>query len=191
VGIDTAQKRYSLIGFGSPTPRLLPIPQGTIEADDRALLLYLYAGLTLAEAAATEAETPSGGWRRKGSLPFRQREQTAEEIKAERVRMGILPPEPSKLDADHAHSINTDTAGDTSVSSVFIPPNEQSVSLAAHLLPEDLAGLEALAARAAQLTIDQEIALWLKLDQQRRLHEAWLQDEDDAAVLMLAIATIH
>jgi hypothetical protein len=129
------------------------------------------------------AETPSGGWSRRPG-PFRTETDTDREarIKAERVRMGILPPDPAP------------DSGSESVSSVLpvsIRPNEQSVSLAAHLLPEDLAGLEALAARAAQLTMDQEIALWLKLGEQRRLHEEWLRDEDDAAVLMLAIATIH
>lgn len=130
-------------------------------------------------------ETPSGGWRRRHLPPgFRQREQTDEAIKAERVRMGILPPDPdpSEIDADHIRSINSDTTGGIKAA---------TYSLAAHLLPEDLAGLEALAGRAAQLTIDQEIALWLKLEQQRRLHDEWLRDEDDAAVLMLAIATLH
>jgi hypothetical protein len=43
MAVDTAQRRYSLVGFGSPVPRLLPIPQGAIAADDRALLLYPYS----------------------------------------------------------------------------------------------------------------------------------------------------
>jgi hypothetical protein len=135
-----------------------------------------------------EAETPSGGWRRRHAPEgFRQREQTDEEIKAERVRMGILPPDPAPEPA----------AG--SMAAIFGKPpdlahnfGEQAPSsLAAHLLPEDLAGLEALAARAAELAMDHEIALWLRLGEQRRLHEAWLRDEEDTAVLLLAIATLH
>jgi hypothetical protein len=131
-------------------------------------------------AGAAEAETPSGGWRRRDLRPgLRQREQTDEEIKAERIRMGILPPDPPPY-------IENDTTGDITPEGV-LPP----LPLAAYLLPEDLAGLEALVARAAELTIDGEIALWLRLAEQRRLHAEWLRDEDDAAVLLLAIATVH
>lgn len=54
MAVDTVAKRYSLIGFGSPTPRLLPIPDGTIAAADRAMLLYLYHGIALS-AAVVEA----------------------------------------------------------------------------------------------------------------------------------------
>lgn len=46
MAVDTANKRYSLIGFGQVTPRLLPVPDGTLDAADRALLLGLYAGIT-------------------------------------------------------------------------------------------------------------------------------------------------
>jgi hypothetical protein len=130
--------------------------------------------------------------------------QRAARIHAERVRMGILPPDPGPLP-----SINSDTTGSITNSDIAgagnMAPESETVSirgvqggppgppgsetvfrsgLAAHLLPGDLAGLEALVARAAELTVDAEIALWLR-------HEAWLRDEDDAAVLMLAIATIH
>jgi hypothetical protein len=139
-------------------------------------------------APVVTEETFSGGWRRR-HLPsgFRQREQTAEEIKAERVRMGILPPDPSDSDAvDTTGSIKADP-GLLNTPSNFTQP----YSLAAHLLPEDLAGLEALAARAAQLTVDEEIRAWLLLAEQQRLNAEWLRDEDDAAVLMLAIATLH
>lgn len=50
--VDTRNKRMSLIGFGSPTPRLLPDADGTLDAADRAMLLYLYPGLSLEAAAA-------------------------------------------------------------------------------------------------------------------------------------------
>lgn len=163
------------------------------------VLFSFLGGASASDAAPVAAETPSGGWR-PGPLSRRPwpREESDEareaRIKAERVRMGILPPD----------DINSDTTGDmkaapalaTTLSTVGTGSGAESVrsstySLAAHLLPEDLAGLEALAARAAQLSIDEEITAWLglqRLEEQRRLYE---RDEDDAAVLMLAIATIH
>jgi hypothetical protein len=48
VAIDTRNKRFSLIGFGSPVPAPLPLPDSTISAGDRAMLLWLYFGLALA-----------------------------------------------------------------------------------------------------------------------------------------------
>jgi hypothetical protein len=184
LAVDTAQKRFSLVGLGSPVPRLLPIPQGSFAADDRALLIYLYA---FGESAA---ETPSGGWVRRKPLPtlsrserFRGETQAEREarIHAERIRMGIIPPDPAPDMQPDAPGLSTtlSTVGDIASAGNMVP-----YSLAAYLLPEDLAGLEALAAKAAQLTVDQEIALWLRLQEQRR-------EEDDAAVLLLAMATIH
>lgn len=153
------------------------------------VLFSFLGGASASDAAAVIAETPSGGWvprplsRRPGHWPREESDEAREaRINGERVRMGILPPDPVYTESDAAH-IESDSTRESVRSSTY--------SLAAHLLPEDLAGLEALAARAAQLTVDHEIALWLRLDEQRRLHEAWLRDEDDAAVLMLAIATVH
>lgn len=139
-------------------------------------------------AAAAVAETPSGGWFREPKPRFRGETETERDarINAERVRMGILPPDPAPDLQPAAPGLSTVGTGSGAES-----VRSSTYSLAAHLLPEDLAGLEALAARAAQLTIDKEIAMWLRLAEQRRLHEAWLRDEDDAAVLMLAIATVH
>ena len=143
--------------------------------------------------AVVAEETLSGGWRRRAGHSFREETQTDRQarIHAERIRLGILPPEPSDPDADTTRSIHGDTARGLSTGLSTGLPTAPPYSLAGYLLPEDLAGLEALAARAAELSMDAEIALWLRLDEQRRLHEAWLRDEDDAAVLMLAIATIH
>lgn len=140
----------------------------------------------LEATAAPVAQTPSGGWFREPKPRFRAETDSHRElrIKAERIQMGIVPPDPPP-------DMQPDGLGLSTTLSTVGAGQERPYSLAAHLLPEDLAGLEALAARAAQLTMDQEIALWLKLDEQRQLHEAWLRDEDDAAVLMLAIATIH
>lgn len=52
MAIDTRDKRFSMMGFGAPTPRVLPNPAGTFNAADRAMLLYLYHGLTLSSPAA-------------------------------------------------------------------------------------------------------------------------------------------
>jgi hypothetical protein len=139
---------------------------------------------------AAAAEALSGGWRprlpslRPGHWPRHESDEAREaRIKDERVRMGILPTDPVPEPALDVRTAPVEARDDRRLPDPY--------RLAAHLLPEDLAGLEALAARAAELTIDAEIALWLRLEEQRRLHEAWLRDEDDAAVLMLAIATIH
>lgn len=44
--IDSANKRYSLIGLLSPTRRMLPVPDGGFAAQgDRQELEYLYAGV--------------------------------------------------------------------------------------------------------------------------------------------------
>jgi len=47
VAVDTALKRYSMIGLGSAHKRMLPIPNGSITAPDRAVLLFLYSGIAL------------------------------------------------------------------------------------------------------------------------------------------------
>jgi hypothetical protein len=182
LAVDTAQKRFSLVGLGSPVPRLLPIPQGSFAADDRALLIYLYA---FGESAV---ETPSGGWHRRHFRgDYETEAQRRDRIKAERIQMGILPPDPAP-----EPGLQGQAAPLLEGESVRIPAEAGTTySLGAHLLPEDLAGLEALAARAAELAVDEEIALWLRLAEQRRLYAEWLRDEDDAAVLLLAIATIH
>lgn len=160
---------------------------------------YFGAGGDIAVAVPV-AETPSGGWARKTptltvprSKQGREETETEREarIKAERIRMGILPAEPAPDMQPDGPGLSTGLSTTDHIGDAGNMVGAPLYTLAAHLLPGDLAGLEALAARAAQLTIDQEIALWLRLEEQRRLHEAWLRDEDDAAVLMLAIATIH
>lgn len=47
MAVDTRNNRMSLIGFGSPIPSVLPNPDGTIGALDRAHLLWLYAGVII------------------------------------------------------------------------------------------------------------------------------------------------
>jgi hypothetical protein len=49
VALDNLDKRMSLIGLGSPVPRVLPFPDADIDAEDRFFLLYLcsYFGTTV------------------------------------------------------------------------------------------------------------------------------------------------
>jgi len=54
MAIDSAAKRHSIARFGRVvTLPGLPIPDGTISAADRAGLLWLYTGITLASAASS------------------------------------------------------------------------------------------------------------------------------------------
>jgi len=45
MAVDTRDKRSSMIGLASPVPRLLPDPDGSFVAADRAMLLFLYSGI--------------------------------------------------------------------------------------------------------------------------------------------------
>jgi len=48
MALDTANKRYSMIGFDLPgMVPMFPVPDGSITAHDRAMLLGLYFGLDL------------------------------------------------------------------------------------------------------------------------------------------------
>ncbi len=48
MAIDTAEKRFSMLNFGSTgTVHLLFEPDGAVDADDRAHLLDLYSGIAL------------------------------------------------------------------------------------------------------------------------------------------------
>lgn len=180
MSVDTAQKRHSLLGFGSPVPRLLPIPQGSLAADDRALLLYLYAGLTLGAVVEAATEAPSGGWR-----PYRRpREETETDrearVKAERIRLGIIQPDP--------------TAASPPPNSEFRIQNSEfndaerlaSLYAQADALAEANAALE-LAGDLAALRIAEEIGMYFRIEEQLRLEER-LRDDDEAFLMILAVA---
>lgn len=47
MAVDTASKRFSLIGFAQPHYPMVLIPDGTVAAGDRADMLALYSGITL------------------------------------------------------------------------------------------------------------------------------------------------
>lgn len=63
MAVDTAGKRFSLIGFGCPIPQLAWIPDGTVGDADRVDLLYLYSGFALPDAV--EVDTPGAGKKRR------------------------------------------------------------------------------------------------------------------------------
>ena len=51
MAVNTATRRFSMMGFGRTSGRPLPPPDGTIGAGDRQMLLGLYAMLASAGAA--------------------------------------------------------------------------------------------------------------------------------------------
>ena len=64
MAIDSRNKRFSLLGFGQPhqIPCVLPNPDGSLaNVFDRAMLIYLYAGLDIT--------TGSPMWLRMGGVP--------------------------------------------------------------------------------------------------------------------------
>jgi hypothetical protein len=48
MSVDTRDKRFSMVGITSPTLRMFQDPVATIGAIGRAMLLFLYSGLTIA-----------------------------------------------------------------------------------------------------------------------------------------------
>ena len=55
MAVDTRNKRFSLLGFGHGygIPYVLPNPDGTIDSDDRAQLIYLYPGISIVSGQPT------------------------------------------------------------------------------------------------------------------------------------------
>jgi hypothetical protein len=47
MAVDTAQKRFSMMGLGQAVAPILFEQDGSVDADDRSHLLYLYSGITL------------------------------------------------------------------------------------------------------------------------------------------------
>lgn len=62
MAIDTAEKRLSALNFGRGI--LLPAPDGTIDAGDKATLLNLYSGFALDPPPIDEA-VDLGRWQRR------------------------------------------------------------------------------------------------------------------------------
>ena len=47
MAVDTAQKRFSILNMGWVPGQLLFEPDGTVDADDKAMCLHLYSGIAL------------------------------------------------------------------------------------------------------------------------------------------------
>jgi hypothetical protein len=45
MAIDTALKRFSAMNISNPWRSVLPLPDGTIDADDRQVVSLLYSGV--------------------------------------------------------------------------------------------------------------------------------------------------
>jgi len=54
MAVDTAEKRFSIMGLGQPTIKLMT-PTGSVNASQRATMIDLYSGITLS-GAPTETE---------------------------------------------------------------------------------------------------------------------------------------
>ena len=80
MAVDTANKRFSLLGFsqGRGFPYVLPIPDNSFNAGDRYQLVHLYQGISLDAPTGTPAGsgstyspggvgTPVKRWRRRGA----------------------------------------------------------------------------------------------------------------------------
>lgn len=72
MAVDTRDKRFSILGLHQPVPSLTANPDGTIAAADRAFLLFLYAGIALAGAAAFQV-----AWARGRNVLLNHRRVTA------------------------------------------------------------------------------------------------------------------
>jgi hypothetical protein len=60
MAIDTRNKRFSMLNLGQPIPFALFEADGTVDADDRAFGLKLYAGITLENPSGFQAAWASG-----------------------------------------------------------------------------------------------------------------------------------
>ncbi|MGH8758329.1 MAG: hypothetical protein ACREVW_02255 [Burkholderiales bacterium] len=134
---------------------------GPVRQVHRALLL-----LTTALAGTT-----AGGWARgkRGAVREESDAERTARIHAERVRMGILPPDPEIPAA-------LERAGGTIAGGAATPLSPQARGFdTGAALAEELAKLHTSA------YLDMEIARHFRI----------LEDEEDAALLMVAIALVH
>jgi hypothetical protein len=58
MAIDTALKRFSAMNISNPWRSVLPLPDGTIDADDRQVVSLLYSGVL---AGVGVPESSDGG----------------------------------------------------------------------------------------------------------------------------------
>ena len=73
MAIDTAQKRYSMMDFGSPYPIHLFEPDGAVDLDDRQHLLALYSGIVITVVVVIPPSVGGGGGGGGGFAPRRKK----------------------------------------------------------------------------------------------------------------------
>lgn len=63
MAIDTAEKRFSMMGFASPIRKYI-VPDGAVDADARSTFLNLYSGITLTASISpwTEQADETTSW---------------------------------------------------------------------------------------------------------------------------------
>lgn len=66
MAVDTANKRYSMIQFARMSTHMLPIPDGTIGVQDRAMYEHLYHGIALDSLTPPVPSTSRGSGAKKG-----------------------------------------------------------------------------------------------------------------------------
>jgi hypothetical protein len=62
MAVDTASKRYAMMGLGAPHRFVAPVPDGTIAQADRQQFLYGYPGILWDEPDADDPRTVTGTW---------------------------------------------------------------------------------------------------------------------------------
>ena len=55
MAVDSAAKRFAMMSFGQTSSPVVFEPDGTVDADDRADLLFLYGGIALASIGVNTA----------------------------------------------------------------------------------------------------------------------------------------
>lgn len=51
MAVDTRDKRFSMMGLANVNPSMMADPDASIDGPDRAMLIFLYHGITLAAPA--------------------------------------------------------------------------------------------------------------------------------------------
>lgn len=47
MAVDTRDKRFSMMGLLQPVPSILPLADGSVDIQDRAMFIFLYSGISL------------------------------------------------------------------------------------------------------------------------------------------------
>ncbi len=169
---DTALKRYSAMNIGCPWRGILPIPDATTSAADRAVVVFLYSGIAGGAAVSTGGSGGYGGSDRRR----RERERLRARLRALRRREAE-----AESERQEARERREEAEKQRKPRKVFRPkalsPEESALLL---LVQEYLDQDQAL--RTELTGIATEIALLQARDQ---LLEAMQRDEEEALLLLM------